>query len=646
MCGICGIYSFSQDAPPVDQAHLERMRDEFAHRGPDDAGVYLTPDGRVGLANRRLSIIDLSAAGHQPMSNEDGSIWIAYNGEVYNYQAYRAELEAAGHRFASNTDTEVILHLYEEYGHDVVHKLRGMFAFVIWDSRRDELFFARDRIGVKPLYYTFHRGQFLFSSEIKAILNHCGVPREVDEQAFYHFLTFLVTPAPSTLFKGISKVPPGYRGVVRADGSLHMEEYWDVYSQVHRHEGQDEAFYRAGIVERLRESIGLRMISDVPFGVFLSGGIDSSTNVALMAELMDRPVQTFSVGYRRHPEFNELEEARFAARHYGADYHEVLIDVDDLIAFLPSLIYYQDEPIGDPVCVPLYFVSKLAKESGTTVIQVGEGADELFGGYTHWPQLIRFYEGPWRWYRQTPEFLRGLGLSAAGPLFNDTIRQEYLRRAARGEELVWSGGEAFGEAQKQRLVSPALRRRLGAISSHEVVQYHRRRFEERSPDHSYLSWMGYIDLKMRLPELLLMRVDKMTMATSVECRVPYLDHEFVSFVMGIPQMIRLKNLQRKHIFKEAVRGIVPDSIIERPKRGFALPIHDWFFELLGSFAQGRLRDFAARTDYFDPAYIERLLTRGDQLTWVVLNFVLWHEYWIEGREVDIEPMLAQYRQAY
>jgi asparagine synthase (glutamine-hydrolysing) len=633
LCGICGVYSFGAGSPPVDEAHVQTMRDLIAHRGPDDAGVYLSPDRKVGLANRRLSIIDLSEAGHQPMSNEDGSVWIAYNGEVYNFQQYRAELEAAGHQFRSNSDTEVIIHLYEEYGHDVVHKLRGMFAFAIWDARREELFFARDRIGIKPFYYTFHDGRFIFASEIKSILLDPTIPREVDEEALYHFLTFLITPAPSTLFKGISKLPPGHRGVVRADGKLHIEEYWDIFQEAHVHEGQPESFYTERISELLRESIGLRMISDVPFGVFLSGGIDSSANVALMAEQMDRPVQTFSVGYKRHPEFNELDEAKYAADLFGADYHEIRIDLDDLIGFLPKLVHHQDEPIGDPVCVPLYYVSKLARESGTTVIQVGEGADELFAGYTHWTKLLRFHRGPWQAYGRAPQFMRNMALAATNPTY-DTVRDEYIRRGTAGEELVWSGGEAFGEGQKRRLLSDSFQRRLGDITSHEIVRRHRQNFDARSPLDSYLSWMGYIDLKMRLPELLLMRVDKMTMATSVECRVPYLDHEFVSFVMGIPQDIKLNGFHRKHIFKRAMADILPEKIIDRPKRGFALPIHDWFLEVLGSYAETKLRDFIARTDYFDAEYVERVLARGDQLTWVVLNFVLWHEYWIEGLGED------------
>jgi asparagine synthase (glutamine-hydrolysing) len=304
-----------------------------------------------------------------------------------------------------------------------------------------------------------------------------------------------------------------------------------------------------------------------------------------------------------------------------------------LIGFLPKMVYHQDEPIGDPVCVPLYYVSKLAKDSGTTVIQVGEGADELFGGYIHWTKLLRFQQGAWQMYGRAPQFVRNLALAAANPSY-DNVRDEYVRRGTAGEELVWSGAEAFGEGQKRQLLSESFLRDVGDVTSHDIVRRHRQNFDARSPLDNYLQWMGYVDLKMRLPELLLMRVDKMTMATSVECRVPYLDHEFVSFVMGIPQDIKLGGLQRKYIFKQAMAGTLPDNIINRPKRGFALPMHDWFLEVLGDLAATKLRAFVARTDYFNADYVERLLARGDQLTWVVLNFVLWHEYWIEGQPAE------------
>jgi asparagine synthase (glutamine-hydrolysing) len=631
MCGIAGIVRVKSGAPPVEEAMLWRMADKIAHRGPDDAGVYVSPDGSAGLVNRRLAIIDLSEAGHQPMGSEDGSVWIAYNGEVYNYADYHEELIASGHVLRSHSDTEVILHLYEEYGPDALHKLRGMFAFAIWDAPRRELFLARDRIGIKPLYYTFTGGYFIFASEIKAILEHPTVPRAVDEEAFYHFLSFLTVPSPATLFAGIRKLPPGHRAQLSANGNgtLSIEEYWDVFDAVERHADWRAEDYCEALLEKLRESIRLRMVSDVPFGVFLSGGIDSTANVALMDEQMDRPVQTFSVGYAGQDRYNEFEYARLAAGHYQAEQHEIVIDEDDLLGFLPKLIYHQDEPIADPVCVPLYYVARLARESGTIVVQVGEGADELFGGYTHWMDILRLHSGLWQGFNRLPHPLQRAALALA-PLNRDSIRYEFVRRATDSEELFWSGAEAFGEVQKRRLVSPALRDRLNGLSSWEIIRAHRRRFDERSDNADYLTWMGYVDLRLRLPELLLMRVDKMTMATSVEARVPYLDHEFIGLVMGIPQSVRLADGATKSLFKRALRGLLPDIIIDRPKKGFAVPVNEWLNRRLGQVIHEKLTTFVARTDYFNPVTVQTLLDLNDYLTWYLFNFALWHELWIEG----------------
>jgi asparagine synthase (glutamine-hydrolysing) len=629
MCGIAGIVRVRADAPPVEESLLWRMADVIAHRGPDDAGVYLSSDGSVGLVNRRLAIIDLSDAGHQPMSNEDGSVWIAYNGEVYNHADYSEGLMASGHTLRSHSDTEVILHLYEEEGPEALHKLRGMFAFAVWDASRRELFLARDRIGIKPLYYTFASGYFIFGSEIKSILAHPAVPRVVDEEAFYHFLSFLAVPAPATLFAGIHKLPAGHHARLNADGTLRVEEYWDVFDSVARHADWGAEDYCEALLEKLRDSIRLRMVSDVPFGVFLSGGIDSSANVALMAEQMDRPVQTFSVGYAGQDRYNEFEHARFAARRFQAEPHEIIINEDDFLGFLPELIYHQDEPIADPVCVPLYYVARLARENHTIVIQVGEGADELFGGYTHWMDILRLRGGPWEWFTGLPYFLKSAALALA-PLSRDSIRYEFVRRAAHGEELFWGGAEAFGEAQKRRLISPALGARLDGLSSWEVIRAHRQRFEARSGGADYLTWMGYIDLRLRLPELLLMRVDKMTMATSVEARVPYLDHEFVGLAMGIPQAVRLAGGVTKSLFKRALRGVLPDAIIDRPKQGFAVPVNEWLQRRLGRVMREKLTAFVARTDYLAPEPVQALLDRNDYLTWYLLNFALWHELWIEG----------------
>ena len=635
MCGIAGIIAAGASAPPIDSALLDRMRDLIAHRGPDDLGSYCAPDGRAGLASRRLSIIDLSPAGHMPMPNDDGSLWIAYNGEAYNFAEHRPLLEARGHVFRSRSDTEVILRLYQEFGPDCVHYLRGMFAFAIWDARKGELFMARDRLGVKPLYYAFvpaphcRDGHFLFASEIKALLLHPGLPRAVDDEGFYHFLTFLTTPPPQTLFKGIFKLPAGHRATLGRDGELRVEEYWDVFDDARVEPGLSEDEYAERLLAKLRESVELRMVSDVPFGVLLSGGIDSSTNTALMAGMMDRPVQTFSIGYHQHESYNEFEFARQVAQRFGADHHETLIGASDFIEFLPRLIYHQDEPIADPVCVPVYFVCKLARESGTIVLQVGEGADELFGGYSHWMAALQLHRGWWQAYGALPRPVRQAALAAA-PLQRDGLRYEYMRRGAAGEELFWGGAIAFGEARKRRLLAPGAARRAAGLNSHEVIQPYRRRFDERSPLRDYLLWMSYLDLRFRLPELLLMRVDKMSMATSVEARVPFLDHEFVALAMSIPQKAKLNGGHPKHLLKRAVRGLIPDEIVDRPKQGFRVPVEEWLAESLGAFTRDKLRAFCARTDYFRWEHVEQMLARRDNLAWYLLNFAMWHERWIEG----------------
>lgn len=644
MCGIAGIISLKEGLP-VEEKLAWRMADVIAHRGPDDAGVYLSPDKRAALANRRLAIIDLSPAGHQPMPSTSGRFWITYNGEVYNFADYHPELEEAGYAFRSQSDTEVILNLFQEHGPAALGRLRGMFALAIWDERDKSLFLARDRIGVKPLYYTFAGGQFIFGSEIKSILQHPAVSREVDEEALYHFLSFLTTPTPKTLFKGIYKLPPGNFAVLNASGDLRVEEYWDIFDDAQPHPGWTSQQYQEALLAELRESIRLRMVSDVPFGVFLSGGIDSSANVALMAEQMTQPVQSFSIGYAGQERYNEFSHARLAAEQFGADYHEIIIDEEDLLNFLPGLIYHQDEPIADPVCVPIYYVSKLARDSGTIVIQVGEGADELFAGYTHWLDILGLYHGAWQTFTRLPGSLRRLMLAGA-PFSRDSIRYEFVRRATHGEELFWGGAEAFGEARKNRLISTGLRARLGGLSSWDVIQPYRRRFEKRSQGISgngagdYVNWMAYLDLRLRLPELLLMRVDKMSMATSIEARVPFLDHRFVGLAMSIPEQIKLEGRTTKHLFKQAMRGILPDQIIDRPKQGFSVPVNEWLESRLGDVIRRKLTGFTRRTDYFDPEAIDSMIRHNDYLTWYLLNFALWHELWIEGQPLQEVPSLA------
>ena len=649
MCGICGVYEYSAAVPAVSESLIERMRDTMPHRGPDDAGVYVTADRRLGFGHRRLAIVDLSPAGHNPMPNEDRTVWITFNGEIYNHETLRRGLLEKGHTYRSRTDTETILHLYEERGLDFVHDLEGDFAIALWDANKKRLVLARDRIGVKPLYYAASGGRLLFASEIKAILEHPAVSREMDEESLYHYLTFLTTPAPRTLFAGIHKLPAGCLLVCDQGGDIKVTRYWDAI--VARPEEPLSAAATAAEVRRLlTESIEKRMMSDVPFGVFLSGGVDSTANVALMAQLMSRPVSTFTVGFKDAPEFNEIEEARSVAREYRTDHHEILISQDELIDFLPDMIFHQDEPIADPVCVPLYYVSKLTRDSGTTVIQVGEGSDELFCGYADYARYLQMYDKAWRPLSRLPAIVRRAvagAANAAHSLFPALLparkmMPDLMRRLAAGEELFWSGAFVFDEVHKRRLFGgDAGRPRDGsgqALSSYAVVQEDLQRLLAARPEADQLERMIYQELKLRLPELLLMRVDKITMATSIEARVPFLDHKLVEFALTIPRHLKLRNGTTKWILKEALRGVIPDRVIDRRKQGFGVPINDWMLKKLGTFVEDNLfHSSLRRRELFDYGFVRHMLDqhRAGRVNysfflWSLLNLSLWHDQWIEG----------------
>src|SRR3954465_12123432 len=416
MCGICGVWEYGATRGNVGRELLVSMRDVMTHRGPDDAGELVFDDARGGFGFRRLSIIDLSEAGHQPMRGCSERVWLVFNGEIYNHASLREELEQRGHVYRSRTDSETILHLYEERGLDFVNELEGDYAIAIWGGGRAQLLLVRDRAGVKPLYFYHENGRFIFASEIKAILQHPAVTPEINEEALYHYLTFVTTPAPLTLFRNIQKIPAGHLLTIDRGGELRMHQYWDALPPAPAANQLSEAEHEANILKLLRESIKKRMMADVPFGVFLSGGVDSSANVALMSELMSQPVRTFTVGFHDCEELNELEAARDLSKRFGTDHHEVLIGRQEMQRFLPELVFHQDEPIADPVCVPLYYVSKLARETGTIVVQVGEGSDELFSGYDKYVKYLRLYERFWRHAARAPRLARRAAGALASPL--------------------------------------------------------------------------------------------------------------------------------------------------------------------------------------------------------------------------------------
>lgn len=641
MCGITGIWEYSASDGTVDISLVERMRDTMPHRGPDDTGSHLFDNNRGAFGFRRLSIVDLSPAGHQPMTGCEGrNIWIAFNGEIYNHADLRPALEARGHKYRSRSDTETLLHLYEEHGVDFVNKIDGDFGIAIWNESTRQLALYRDRLGVKPLYFYIKDGRIIFGSEIKAILEHPSVVRDIDERAMADYLTFLTTPAPQTLFKDIQKLPAGHRLIINAKGDVKIDQYWDALPPAGPVE-RTEREHTEEILAILRRSIKKRMMADVPFGVFLSGGVDSSANVALMSELMDRPVDTFTVGFKDHEYLNELQSARRIADRYSTDHHEVIIGDKEFEDFLPDLIFHQDEPIADPVCVPLYYVSKLARDNGTIVVQVGEGADEIFSGYEKYVSHLRLYENLWQYAEKVPGVIRkpassalSTGLNALG--MKQTIA-ELARRLAADEPMFQGGVAVFDPASKRKLLSPQFRASLNGHRSLDVVAGYLDHIAHVRPNSDFLTRMTYLELKLRLPELLLMRVDKITMATSVEARVPFLDHELVEYAMGIPRVLKVHGTTGKYILKRALESILPHDLLYSKKRGFGAPIREWFKTPTGREFGERLQTSTIRKrGFFDYKFIDRLMTEHNSgrtdwsfHLWALVNLSLWYEHWID-----------------
>jgi asparagine synthase (glutamine-hydrolysing) len=572
------------------------------------------------------------------MSNEDGTLWVVFNGEIYNHAEIRAELEQGGRHVwrTDHSDTEVILHAFEEWGIDSIHRFRGMFAIALWDAKRRELWLIRDRIGIKPLYYSIHHGRINFASEIKALLQDPDQERRVDEESLYHYLSFLTTPAPKTLFSGISKLPGGTWLRIGERGEVQQNRYWDVWDYTQPLVGVPEQEISQRLLSELHTAVQLRKVSDVPVGVFLSGGIDSSTNTALFSEGEGCPVKTFTIGYEGEYKSyeNELHYARQMADVAGAEHHERILNQKDLLNFLSRMVHLQDEPIADPVCVPIYYVSKLARDNGVIVCQVGEGSDELFWGYRSWKTALRLQQLD---DLPIPKMFKKAGVYGFRLLSRDIgWPYEWLRRGSLGQPVFWGGAEIFTDTEKRRLLSRSLCTHFGNLTSWEAIRLIRERFEQKAWEKSALHWMTYLDLNLRLPELLLMRVDKMSMGVSLEARVPFLDHKFVELAMSIPTSVKTRLGTPKYILKKSVRGLIPDELIDRRKQGFGVPIYEWWCQELGGYAKTKLEEFSCQTDFLSITELRRVLSlasasgRHSFQTWCLLNLAIWWEQYIAG----------------
>jgi asparagine synthase (glutamine-hydrolysing) len=611
MCGIAGLVRF--DGQPVLETDVRSMCRVMVHRGPDEEGVFLGPG--VGMGMRRLSIIDLSG-GQQPVANEDGSIWVVFNGEIYNYPELREQLTRNGHVLRSESDTETIVHLYEDFGPRCVDHLRGMFAFAVWDTRRRELLLARDRLGIKPLYYAELDGGIAFASELKPILQLPEVSRNLDWEALGHLFTFLATPASQSIVDGVRKLEPGRIATASAGRPLRIDRYWDV--NFTPDERASEGDLTDELQALLRDAVRIHQISDVPLGAFLSGGIDSSAVVATMAGLSTGKVKTFSIGFAE-AEYDELAHARRVAEAFGTEHHELVLR-PDVVQIAEDLAWYLDEPFGDTSAIPTYMVSKLAAEH-VTVVLTGDGGDELFGGYDKYVTEERERE-----FARLPRPIRKLA-GAVGQAMPEGMKgRRFLRHLALdGAERYLDASMMFRADELRKLFQPDAYAHVG-------------RHDPRGHALSHLGgigsdWMSaiqYCDIHTYLPLDILTKVDRMSMAHSIEARPPLLDHKLVEFAARIPARLKLHNGTTKYLLKRAMRGILPNDIIDRQKHGFAVPLAKWFRGELSSFARDLLFSQRSRErGLFNESYIERLLQlheRGrdiDLQLWTLLSLELW-----------------------
>jgi asparagine synthase (glutamine-hydrolysing) len=624
MCGIAGFTG-------QDERIIQAMTDSLQHRGPDDAGIRV--EEAISLGHRRLSIIDLTDAGHQPMSNEDGTVWITYNGELYNAPDLRPELEAKGHTFRSRCDTEVIVHAYEEWGPSCVKRFQGMFAFAIWDRPRRRLFLARDRIGIKPLYY-FHEGDLLvFASEIKAVLEHPRVPREVDDQALFEYLGYEFVPAPRTLFAGIQKLPQGHT-LIFEGGNAKLDRYWDLRFDPHGLSERDEE-------KRLRDILELavkrRLLADVPVGAFLSGGLDSSALVGFMHRHLVGVQRTYAIGYE-DPTFSELPYAKTVADHFGTEHHVLMIDplTPERIR---KAVWHLDEPMTDLSSIPLMLISERARQD-VKVCLSGEGGDELFMGYDRFRASamgakLGLVPGP----------LRRLGFGLFSHLPDQPQKKgaiNMMKRFAEGAVLP----DAGGHMRWQYFLNPELVRSLFRPEVLDRVDGELfgpvRRVAERCPSSERGHCETYVDLNLTMVDSILMKVDKMSMATALEVRVPFLDHEFVEFAASVHPQRKLQGSRTKVVFREAMRELLPPGIAERGKQGYSIPIKNWLREEMREFMVDTITGCpliqrALVTDTVDRLIEEHVSRRHNHnhVLWALINLALWHETFVAPSRVSV-----------
>ncbi len=634
MCGINGIFNFSSQQINNGVDLIKEMNRCVAHRGPDDNGVWSEESKGIYFGHQRLSIIDLSAAGHQPMLNSNSNA-LVFNGEIYNYKELKTLL--TNYQFHSDSDTEILLELYSRQGHQSLKHFNGMFAFAFWNDAKQELQLARDRVGKKPLYYTLQNGIFAFASEIKSLLSLPWIHAQPDDEALYHFLTFNQTSPPQTLFKNIFKLAPGYCMTVNKNGIVQHEQYWEVEYNDAIHglsfEATEEQLYH-----ELQKSVNYRMVADVPVGAFLSGGVDSSAIVAMMSKMTSSPIKTYSIGFAGQPDYDELIYARKISKQFNTEHFEKVVTAKDLVEFLPHIVNIFDETLADSTCIPIYFISQIARQQGTVVVQSGDGSDEIFGGYRAWLRYKKMYPY-YHLYNSLPVFIKKSIASIAAASDDGSPKAEMLNRAAMNQEFFWGGAKAFRESTKRNFLNPKWSEKMAAINSYDVIKAVRNNFDLQRSKHKWLDdidWMCYLGFKQQIPNRYLHRMDRLGMAHSIEIRCPFLDYNLVNFALSIPSKYKLHNQTPKYILKKSLERILDKETLYRKKMGFCVPLREWAGDVMIDYVEQNLKSFCSNTGVFTEQGLRKHLQEikaGNQNytnnLWTVYFLMAWWEKWMK-----------------
>lgn len=631
MCGINGIFQLSSGSIDLKQA-VTAMNLQLAHRGPDDNGIWIDDTNRLALGHTRLSILDLSSAGHQPMHDVAEKNTIVYNGEVFNYQLLN-EAYLKGEDFNSHSDTETILKLYKTYGIDMLQYLNGMFAFALWDATKQELILARDRSGKKPLYITEMNGNFAFSSELKALFELPWITKEIDENVLYDFLTFNSVATPNTMFKGISKFKPGHYMIVTKDGIKTYESFNDLKHKKLQFSSEKEL--EDMVFNKLEESVRLRMISDVPVGAFLSGGVDSSAIVALMRNETPNEIKTFTIGFENQPNYNELEYAEKISKRYNTNHFVKHVTPNDLLDFIPKITDIYDEPQADTTAIPIYFISKLAKNENIKVVLNGDGPDELFSGYKNYERYVKTYQY-YKAANSAPKFIKGIANAIVEKMRPDSPLSEMTNRLYLQQDFYWPGAGGMKESVKSNILSNDFKNLTNDHSSYSYVQQLKSDYHDFLNGHKfdYINWLCYSGYRQAVTERFLFRADRLGMANSIEARSPFLNHEMVQLALSIPGKYKIKNGINKYILKKSLERILPNEILYRKKMGFNLPIREWAKDTIYNGVKDNLVQFNKDTNLFDLDEVNiqlQALKEGKEhytnSIWTIYFLMNWYKKW-------------------